>query len=122
MRTPSWCREVTFRVNQEPAVKVDPQTQELGRYELNREWKEGDVIRISMPMEWRFVRGRGVQDGRVALLRGPIVYCIGKDQNADLFAKCPDPRSLVIDPTTIADPFRMRPFGHRACALPPRPG
>ena len=72
-----------------------------------------------MPMEWRFVRGRGVQDGRVALLRGPVVYCMGKDQNADLFAKCPDPRSLVIDPTTIADPVpdvSLRPQGLRVTA------
>jgi DUF1680 family protein len=119
IRTPRWCREITFRVNQEAPVKVDPQAQELGRYELNREWKDGDVIRISMPMEWRFVRGRGVQDGRVTLLRGPIVYCIGKDHNAELLAKCPEPRNLVIDPSSLGAPISdatLRPDGLRVTA------
>ncbi len=119
VRTPRWCREITFRVNQEAPVKVDPQAQEVGRYELNREWKDGDVIRISMPMEWRFVRGRGVQDGRVTLLRGPIVYCIGKDQNTELLAKCPEPRNLVIDPSSLGAPIAdatMRPAGLRVTA------
>jgi DUF1680 family protein len=66
------------------------------RAESNLE--DGDVVKISMPMAWRLLRGRAVQDGRVVLLRGPVVYCIGKDQNAELLAKCPEPRNLVIDP------------------------
>ena len=59
-----------------------------------------------MPMAWRFLRGRAVQDGRVVLLRGPIVYCIGKDQNAELLEKCPEPRNLVIDPASLAEPVK----------------
>ena len=73
---------------------------------LNRTWKDGDVVKISMPMAWRFLRGRAVQDGRVALLRGPVVYCIGKDQNAELLKKCPEPRNLVIDPASLAEPVK----------------
>ena len=40
-----------------------------------------------MPMPWRLVRGRKLQEGRVALLRGPVVYCIGAAQNAELLKK-----------------------------------
>jgi hypothetical protein len=72
-----------------------------------------------MPMAWRFLRGRAVQDGRVVLLRGPVVYCVGKARNAGLFAKCPDPRNLVIDPASIAEPTRddsIRPGGLKAVA------
>jgi hypothetical protein len=86
---------------------------------LNRTWKDGDVVKISMPMAWRFLRGRAVQDGRVVLLRGPIVYCIGKDRNAALLAKCPEPRNLVLDPASIAEPARddsIRPGGLRVIA------
>ena len=105
-RTPRWCEKITLRVNDEAPVTIDPLGQKLGCYVLNRTWKDGDVVKISMPMAWRFLRGRAVQDGRVVLLRGPMVYCIGKDQNAELLAKCPEPRNLVIDPASIAEPVR----------------
>jgi hypothetical protein len=93
-------------VNDEAPVTIDPLKQELGCYVLGRTWKDGDAVKISMPMAWRLLRGRAVQDGRVVLLRGPIVYCIGKDQNAELFVKCPEPRNLVIDPASIGEPMK----------------
>ena len=106
-------------MNDEAPVTIDPLGQKLGCYVLNRTWKDGDVVKISMPMAWRFLRGRAVQDGRVVLLRGPIVYCIGKDQNAELLAKCPEPRNLVIDPASLAEPVKddsIRPNGLKAVA------
>jgi DUF1680 family protein len=119
LRTPRWCDRITLRVNDEAPVTVDPLRQKLGCYVLDRTWKDGDVVRISMPMAWRLLRGRAVQDGRVVLLRGPIVYCIGKDQNADLLEKCPEPRNLVIDPASITEPVRddsIRPGGLKVVA------
>ena len=118
-RTPRWCQTMTVRVNDEAPVTIDPAKQPLGYYALNRTWKDGDVARISMPMTWRFLRGRAVQDGRVALVRGPIVFGIGKDQNAALLAKCPEPRNLVIDPASLAAPAKddsIRPGGLKALA------
>jgi len=118
-RTPRWCEEISLRVNDEVPVTIDPLRQKLGCCVLNRTWKDGDVVNISMPMAWRFLRGRAVQDGRVVLLRGPIVYCIGKDQNAELFVKCPEPRNLVIDPASLAEPVKdasIRPNGLKAVA------
>ncbi|MHB8901435.1 MAG: beta-L-arabinofuranosidase domain-containing protein, partial [Thermoguttaceae bacterium] len=79
-RTPRWCSQVTVRVNDEPPVPIDPSAQKLGCHVLDRTWNDGDVVQISMPMAWRLLRGRALQDGRAALLRGPVVYCIGKDQ------------------------------------------
>jgi DUF1680 family protein len=118
-RTPRWCGKITLRVNDEAPVTIDPLAQKLGSYVLNRTWKDGDVVKLSMPMAWRFLRGRAVQDGRVVLLRGPVVYCVGKARNAGLFAKCPDPRNLVIDPASIAEPTKddsIRPGGLKAVA------
>ena len=118
-RTPRWCEKITLRVNGEAPVTIDPLGQKLGCYVLNRTWKDGDVVKISMPMAWRLLRGRAVQDGRVVLLRGPIVYCIGKDQNAELLVKCPEPRNLIIDPASIAEPVRddsIRPNGLKVVA------
>jgi len=118
-RTPRWCEKVSLRVNDEVPVTIDPREQKLGCYVLQRTWKNGDVVQISMPMTWRFVRGRAVQDGRVVLLRGPVVYCIGNQQNAELLMKCPEPRNLVIDPASIAEPVAddsVRPTGLKAVA------
>jgi DUF1680 family protein len=118
-RTPRWCENITLRVNDEAPVAIDPAAQKLGCYALDRTWRDGDVVRISMPMTWRFLRGRAVQDGRVVLLRGPMVYCIGKDQNAELLKKCPEPRNLVIAPASLVGPAKddsTRPNGLKAVA------
>ena len=117
-RTPRWCEEITLRVNDEVPVTIDPLGQKLGCYALKRRWKNGDVVNISMPMTWRFLRGRAIQDDRVTLLRGPIVYCVGKDQNAKLLASS-EPRNLVIDPASINEPVRddsIRPNGLKVVA------
>ncbi len=56
---------------------------------------------------------------RVALLRGPIVFCVGKDLNPELLAKCPEPRGLVLDPASLAEPSRddsVRPNGLKVAA------
>ena len=118
-RTPRWCEKITARVNNEAPVTISPAEQKLGCYVLNRTWRDGDVVRISMPMTWRFLRGRAVQDGRAALLRGPMVYCIGKAQNAEVLKKCPEPRNLVIDPASLGEPAKddsIRPNGLKAVA------
>lgn len=118
-RTPRWCEQLTLQVNGEAPQTIVPREQQRGCRELKRTWRDGDVVSLSMPMPWRLLRGRAVQDGRVALLRGPVVYCIGKDQNADLLAKCPEPRNLLIDPVSIGAPVRddsIRPEGLKVVA------
>jgi DUF1680 family protein len=118
-RTPRWCPRITLRLNGGAPVTIDPLAQERGGYTLDRTWQDGDTLTLSMPMAWRFLRGRAVQDGRVALLRGPVVFCVGKDQNPTLFAQCPEPRDLVIDPASLGEPTRddtIRPNGLKVVA------
>lgn len=65
---------VTLKVNGQ-AVPVNV---EKGYVSLNRRWKKGDVIDLGLPMEVRRVTANAeVKDdaGRVAIQRGPIVYC-----------------------------------------------
>ncbi|HEX2532151.1 MAG TPA: glycoside hydrolase family 127 protein [Chitinophagaceae bacterium] len=65
---------VTIRVNGQPVAV----TIEKGYAVLDRTWKKGDVIEMDLPMEVRRITARSeVQDaaGRVALQRGPLVYC-----------------------------------------------
>jgi len=118
-RTPRWCERMTVRVNDEPPMIVRRADQADGCCVLDRTWGDGDTVRISMAMTWRFLRGRAMQDGRVALLRGPVVYCLGKDANPDLFARCAEPRDLVIDPASIGEPQKdetIRPDGRKVAA------
>jgi len=65
----------TLKVNGEPtAVEIDS-----GFMTLQRIWKAGDVVELNLPMPVRRVRANDhvVADrDRVALQRGPIVYCV----------------------------------------------
>ncbi|MBN2024543.1 MAG: glycoside hydrolase family 127 protein [Pirellulales bacterium] len=116
LRIPRWCPKATLAINDEPAREVSPGEKYL---ELRREWKPGDVVAMDMPMPWRLVRGHKTQDGLVALLRGPVVYCIGTAANAELVAKYPEPGKLVIDPKSLGEPVAdasIRPDGLKVVA------
>lgn len=61
---------------------------EKGYAVIDREWKQGDVVNYNLPMSIRRVEAnKNVTDnaGKVALERGPIVYCLeGKDNGPEL--------------------------------------
>jgi len=66
--------EVTLKVNGEAApIKLS-----LGYAALSRRWKEGDLIELHLPMPARRVLAHAkvkADVGRVAVERGPLVYC-----------------------------------------------
>lgn len=68
-------------VNGKPAVY----TMNQGYAQINRTWKKGDKVELMLPMEVRRIVSRPElkQDvERVALQRGPLVYCVeGADNN-----------------------------------------
>jgi DUF1680 family protein len=112
-RTPRWAEGVACSVG---GVPCSLDRSELGHATIRRVWRTGDTLVISMPMTWRFVRGRMLQDGRVALLRGPVLFTLSDALNAEALEKCPDPRDLVLDPASIGNPVpddRIRPGGQR---------
>jgi DUF1680 family protein len=46
---------------------------------IEREWKKGDVVNFNFPMTIKKVNAKGevkMDNDRVALQRGPIVYCV----------------------------------------------
>ena len=102
-RVPRWCNGMTASVNGCAAVEV--RKSDKGLFYLNCSWKAGDKIKLSMPMPWRLVRGREMQVGRVALMRGPMVFCLGRDQNAALFKRFPRFRDLIVDPASVGNPM-----------------
>jgi DUF1680 family protein len=90
LRVPGWCREG-------PAVAVNGQALtdlkvDRGYVTVRRTWKAGDVVRLSLPMPVERVHAdpRVKADvGRVALQRGPVVYCLeGVDNDGQVRNLC----------------------------------
>ncbi len=75
IRIPAWCESATLHVNGDPA---DVAT-EHGFVSVRRTWEPGDVIRLNLPMHVRRVPAHPnvqSQAGRMAVMRGPVVYCL----------------------------------------------
>lgn len=91
LRIPGWCESPGLWVNGVPqSAALVP-----GTYaEIRREWQTGDVVRLALPMPVvRMESHPYVQtnQGRVALRRGPLVYCL---EQTDLGGA--DPRDVVL--------------------------
>lgn len=112
-RTPRWAERIGCTLGD---VSFAPTKSQLGYAEIKRLWESGDVLTISMPIDWRLVRGRMIQEDRVALLRGPVLFTFSEKLNSDVLKKCPQPRDLVLDPTSIGSPIldnSVRPNGQK---------
>ena len=121
LRIPRWCPEATLTINGQPRAVTPGQP----FCEIRRTWKPGDVLTLDMPMPWRLVRGHHLQEGRAALMRGPVVYCLGSTANAELLKRFKEPRELMIDPASLAQPLAdssVRPGGLKVTAKAWAPG
>lgn len=71
----------TLTVNGKAAVYTTAQ----GYAIIDREWKKGDQVELNLPMEVKKVIARSElkqDDDRIALQRGPLIYCVeGADNN-----------------------------------------
>lgn len=81
LRIPGWCNDAELEINGSP---VEHQT-ERGYALLHRVWQAGDTValRLAMPVE-RIYSDRRVRSstGKVALRRGPIIYCLEEVDNS----------------------------------------
>ncbi|MBI3118595.1 MAG: glycoside hydrolase family 127 protein [Candidatus Hydrogenedentes bacterium] len=97
LRIPGWCAAGSVLVNGEA---VGPAQLSPGYFPLRRTWSPGDRVEVSLPMPLRLVRGRVAQAGRVAVMRGPVVYCLNREQNPALTGE--DLRLITLKPDTLA--------------------
>ena len=82
LRIPGWCHGARVAVNGE-AVPVEGRTAN-GYLTISRTWNKGDVVTRDLPMPpVRLYAHPGVimDAGRVALKRGPLVYCVEEADN-----------------------------------------
>jgi DUF1680 family protein len=112
LRIPAWAYGASVAVN---GRQVKGAVRAGTFFELAREWKAGDQVALDLPMPWRLVKGRQRQAGRVAVMRGPQLFCLNPAQNAAL-AKLDGTELgyLTLDPASLADPVKhdaVRPDG-----------
>jgi DUF1680 family protein len=90
LRLPAWCREPRVKVNGKHLASLE---KARGYAHLLRTWRQGDVIELSLPMPIERISAHPrieADRGRVALARGPLVYCLEAMDNGGHV------RSLVI--------------------------
>ena len=75
MHIPGWSTDLLLKLNGEPILVED--------LRQPRKWKKGDVIELDLPMPVRLVEANPLVEeakNQVAVMRGPIVYCLeGQD-------------------------------------------
>jgi len=80
LRLPDWCASPQIALNGE-AITGDVRQ---GYCYLTRRWQEGDSVTLTLPMPVRRLYGNPQvrqQAGKVALQRGPLVYCLEEADN-----------------------------------------
>ncbi|HEX7447729.1 MAG TPA: beta-L-arabinofuranosidase domain-containing protein, partial [Pirellulales bacterium] len=89
LRVPGWCHAATASINGENASLPDPKH---GYLTISRTWRGGDrvTLDLAMPVERVYADPHVKADvGRVALQRGPIVYCLeGVDNDGHVRNLC----------------------------------
>jgi DUF1680 family protein len=86
--------------------KILNQTNENGYVVLEAEWKKGDVVEINFPMEVKMITAKDSlkqDNSRIAIQRGPLVYCIeGADNDSKAW-------NVVVPENTVftATPYKV---------------
>ncbi len=102
LRVPGWCQQFQLAVNGTPQT-IEPETN--GYLAIHREWHDGDTIAYQMEMPIQPVFANPAVrhlEGRVALQRGPVVYCLeGTDHGGIILDR------IAVDPADITRHFTV---------------
>lgn len=87
LRIPQWCPKAVVKVNGQLVGDAEP-----GNFvKIQREWKRANTIHLSLDMPAEFVVCHPFVEpngGRVAIRRGPIVYCLEQVDNPQADVWC----------------------------------
>ena len=70
LRIPEWCSKPSIKVGGRTAKT---QRGEDGYHIIRREWKSGDRVELRLPLETRVITGTHRNEGKIALMFGPLV-------------------------------------------------
>ena len=98
LRVPAWCKQfhATWQASREPDQLTQPEwitsqsrtdgVEKDGWWTVTRAWRKGEMISVHLPMPIQRVHADArveANRGRVALMRGPLVYCLEGVDNGD---------------------------------------
>jgi DUF1680 family protein len=102
LRLPEWCRAPHLSIN---GKSITP-TVEHGYAILERLWVAGDTLTLDLPMPVERVSAHPKvhqNRGRVALQRGPVVYCLESADNGEDLDALSLPRTAALEPEFEAE-------------------
>jgi len=109
LRIPRWCENAQVAVN----GQILEQSISGGSFfTIERQFKAGDRVELLMLMKWRFIKGRKNQAGLVALMHGPLLFCLNPVRNGA--RQKTDLQAVKIEPSSLAGPVKdemVRPNG-----------
>jgi len=76
LRIPGWAKNAKIIINGETIQKQTEPGTYLG---ISREWKSGDVVELTLPLETMLIEANPLVEetrNQVAVKRGPVVYCL----------------------------------------------
>lgn len=82
-RVPGWCRKYTIWKNGHEIVPDDNNYKD-GYLHLHGKWAEGDIVKLHFEMPVQVVCTNPLvreNVGKVAVMRGPVVYCLEEEDN-----------------------------------------
>ena len=107
-RVPTWSNDMSMKVNGEPAnAECKPGTWAV----IERTWKHGDQVEVSIPLKLRFSAVDKWHPQRVAVVRGPVVLVQEGNAHEPVF-KLPETDETLsqwLVPDNPAGWFRMKP-------------
>jgi len=100
LRIPSWSSETRAEVNGRSMAGIAPGTYLI----LERTWKDGDTIHLSLDMSFHFWVGEREAEGKASIYRGPILLAYDPRYNSMDPDDVPefDARSLAYEPVEWA--------------------
>ncbi len=104
LRIPRWCRKATLSLNGAALEVLAPTAN--GYVRIAREWRAGDavVLDLTLGVDRLYAHPRVRQDaGRVALRRGPLLYCLEGADNQRELNRIRLPATSVFEPRFEAD-------------------
>jgi DUF1680 family protein len=99
VRIPAWCKDPEVTID---GGRVDAAPDASGYLRLRRDWEGRTTIQLRLPMPAQIVSAHPRVDavrGTVALVRGPVVYCLEQHDQADGVML----EDLAIDPAGPVD-------------------
>ncbi len=104
IRIPAWCRSASLSVNGK-SISAS-RNKKKGFARIKREWRPGDRVELDLPMPVeRIEASPKVRQtcGRVALQRGPIVYCLEEADNGNNLNDLSLPKDAKLSSTRKKD-------------------